>query len=327
MTEHKKSKQISYKDISTIANVSISTISRYYNGGYVSNKTKRKIASVVKEYEYIPNHGARMIRGKDTSVFAIAPIFGSSLYQYIINGIIAACSRSNKRVITTYSNPSTQEYIETIKYMLSWRPTSLVVFVPEYDDLLFKYLRTIENVAIVVYGYQVDGLSWIIPNEIQGFYDVTMDFYKQLPEDDKKILFLQDRKLLTRQKEKRYAGFLKACQETNAECLKYEISTRKNEKDLKEFIAFAKEHNINNVVCSTHDSFISLATQNQRYFKLTDIGYQSIYDNLKIYSSKIFIDFPLIGLEIENMITNQREKKTLQQKEIDLKLISSVKKD
>ncbi|MHA0273048.1 LacI family DNA-binding transcriptional regulator [Mycoplasma sp. 48589B] len=327
MNETKKNKQISYKDISTIANVSISTISRYYNGGYVSAKTKRKIASVVKEYEYIPNHGARMIRGKDHSIFVIAPIFGSNIYQHIINGVIAACSRSNKRVITTYTNPSTQEYIETIKYILSWRPTSLVIFVPEYDEVLFAYLKSIEGIAVVVYGYQIDGLSWIVPNEIQGFYDVTSDLYKQLPKDDNKILFLEDKKLLKQQKDKRYEGFLQACQEYGIEHSKYEISTRKQESEIKDLVKFAKKHNFSNIVCSTHDSFISLIALANNTFRLTDIGYQSIYDNLNVYKSKIFVDYPLIGLEIEKMIADQKETKDKQQREISLKLISDYKKN
>ncbi|MFV8468157.1 LacI family DNA-binding transcriptional regulator [Mycoplasma sp. VS42A] len=327
MSEAKKNKQISYKDISSIANVSISTISRYYNGGYVSGKTKRKIASVVKEYEYVPNHGARMIRGKDNSVFVIAPIFGSNIYQHIINGIIAACSRSSKRVITTYTNPSTQEYVDTIKYILSWRPTSLVVFVPEYDEVLFAYLKSIEGVAIVVYGYQVDGLSWIVPNEIQGFYDVTVDLYNQLPKDDNKILFLEDKKLLSRQKDKRYEGFLQACTELGISHSKYEISTRKQESEVKDLVRFAAKHKFSNIVCSTHDSFISLIALANNTFKLTDIGYQSIYDSLNVYKSKIFVDYPLIGLEIEKMIADQKETKEKQTREIDLKLISDYKKN
>ncbi|MFV8418820.1 LacI family DNA-binding transcriptional regulator [Mycoplasma sp. Sp33II] len=327
MSEAKKNKQISYKDISSIANVSISTISRYYNGGYVSGKTKRKIASVVKEYEYVPNHGARMIRGKDNSIFVIAPIFGSNIYQHIINGIIAACSKSNKRVITTYTNPSTQEYIDTIKYILSWRPTSLVIFVPEYDEVLFSYLKSIDGIAIVVYGYQIDGLSWIAPNEVQGFYDVTVDLYNQLPKEDNKILFLEDKKLLSCQKDKRYEGFLQACAKLGISHSKYEISTRKQESEVKDLVRFAQKHHFSNIVCSTHDSFISLIALANNTFRLTDIGYQSIYDNLNVYKSKIFVDYPLIGLEIEKMIVEQRETKMKQQKEIDLKLISDYKKN
>ncbi|WLP85493.1 LacI family DNA-binding transcriptional regulator [Mycoplasma seminis] len=328
ITEEEKkpdNKQISYKDISNIANVSISTISRYYNGGYVSPKTRKKIASVVKEYEYIPNHGARMIRGKDSSIFVIAPLFGSNFYQHIINGIIAACSRSNKRVITTYSNPSTNEYIETIKYILSWRPTSLVLFIPEYDEFLFSYLKTIDGVAIVVYGYRIDGLSWIKPNEVKGFKDVTLDLFKQAPENDNKILFLEDKKLTSNQKINRYAGFRQACEENNIQFAKYEISSRKQDREIQELVTYARINNISNIVCSTHDSFISLTALANNTFRLTDIGYQSIYDNLRVYKSKIFVDYPLIGLEIEKMIADQIMNKELQTREIDLKLISSKK--
>ncbi|UWV81043.1 LacI family DNA-binding transcriptional regulator [Mycoplasmopsis cynos] len=32
-------------------------MSRYYNNGYVSNKTREKILEVVTKNEYFPNHG------------------------------------------------------------------------------------------------------------------------------------------------------------------------------------------------------------------------------------------------------------------------------
>ncbi|WP_429995213.1 LacI family DNA-binding transcriptional regulator, partial [Mycoplasmopsis bovis] len=37
-------KNFSYKDIARLAHVSISTVSRFYNGGYVSKQTKSRIA-------------------------------------------------------------------------------------------------------------------------------------------------------------------------------------------------------------------------------------------------------------------------------------------
>ncbi|MBW5397246.1 LacI family DNA-binding transcriptional regulator, partial [Brachyspira pilosicoli] len=42
-------KKITMKEIAEIAGVTKTTISRYYNGGYVKKETKEKIAKIIKK--------------------------------------------------------------------------------------------------------------------------------------------------------------------------------------------------------------------------------------------------------------------------------------
>ncbi|VEU70773.1 LacI family DNA-binding transcriptional regulator [Mycoplasmopsis glycophila] len=296
-------KQISYKDISELAGVSISTISRYYNNGYVSKKTKDKIDSVVKQYQYYPNHGARLIRGKDRSIFVIMPIWGETAYTQIVNGIIISAKKNNKRVNTTYTGITTEEYIATVRYMLSWRPTSIVIFIPKYDKQLFDFLKTVEDVSFIIYGHQVNGLNWIKPDETNAFYQLTYKFHEKLVKDNQKMLFLSDEKLTLGQRQDRFKGFEKACQELNIEYEEYVIPLRKHQKDIIDFDKYTKKQGFSNIVCSTHEAFISLAVVGTRGLRLTDIGYTSIYDNINNYKAKIFVDYAKIGYEIERMLS------------------------
>ncbi|WP_036452334.1 LacI family DNA-binding transcriptional regulator [Mycoplasma buteonis] len=295
-------KQISYKDISELAGVSISTVSRYYNKGYVSKATKQKIEEVVRKHEYFPNHGARLIRGKDRSIFVIMPIWGELSYSQIVNGIIVSAKRNNKRVNTSYTGTTTEEYIATVRYILSWRPTSVVVFIPYYDREFFEFIRKIEDVNFIIYGHQVDGLSWIKPDETSSFELLTRNFYDKLGKDNQKMLFLADEKLSLTQRNDRFRGFEKACKDLNIEYEYYVIPMRKQQKDIVDFDKYTKKEGFSNIVCSTHEAFISLAVIGTRSLRLTDIGYTSIYDNINNYKSKIFIDYAKIGYEIERMI-------------------------
>ncbi|RIV16245.1 LacI family DNA-binding transcriptional regulator [Mycoplasmopsis gallopavonis] len=295
-------KQISYKDISELAGVSISTISRYYNKGYVSKKTKDKIDSVVKQYQYFPNHGARLIRGKDHSIFVIMPIWGEAAYSHIVNGIIVAAKKNGKRVNTSYTGITTEEYIATVRYILSWRPTSVVIFVPQYDKQLFDFLKSVEDVNFIIYGHQVSGLSWIKPDETNAFYQLTKKFHEKLVKDNQKMLFLADEKLTMGQKQDRFRGFEKACEELKIEYEEYSIPQRKQQKDIVEFDKYTKKQGFSNIICSTHEAFISLAVVGTRGLRLTDIGYTSIYDNINNYKAKIFVDYAKIGYEIERML-------------------------
>ncbi|QIW62164.1 LacI family DNA-binding transcriptional regulator [Mycoplasmopsis gallinacea] len=312
-------KQISYKDISEMAGVSISTISRYYNNGYVSKKTKEKIESVVKQHRYYPNHGARMIRGKDHSVFVIMPEWEQNVSLAITSGIVQACKKNGRRVNTTYTGVSTEEYIETIRYILSWRPTSIVVFVANYDIKLFDFLKDIDDVSIVVFGHEVPGLNWIKVDEKKGFEEVTLKFIREV-QDKSKILFLADKKINSQQMQERYEGFVKSCEASNVEYIRKEVNT-KDGNDLNSIIRFIRAEGISNVVCSSHEIYIVLANLAGNSLRLTDIGYKSIYDYIKHYKAKVFIDYPLIGVEIEKMILLNNVDGITQEKKIKARII------
>ncbi|TNK82244.1 LacI family transcriptional regulator [Mycoplasmopsis pullorum] len=313
-------KTISYKDISKMANVSISTVSRYYNNGYVSKRTKEKIEKVVQQFEYYPNHGARLIRGRDNSIFIIVPEWPQGLYMAIANGIVQSAKIHNKKVNTTFTEVSTKEYIETVRYVLSWRPTSLVLFVPEYDEQLFSYLRTIEDTSIVVFGHEVEGLNWIKVDETHAFYNLTNVFHSTIT-DNQKMMLVVDKKLNKVQIEDRKQGFINACNDLGVEYEIYELAG-KSKSSIAELNKYTRKQKISNVVCSTHEVFISLNVLGDKSLRLTDFGYQSVYDYIRTYKAKIFVDYPSIGVEIENMIWVHNVDYVLKSKLIKTRIIS-----
>lgn len=293
-------KTISYKDISKMAQVSISTVSRYYNNGYVSKKTKERIDKVVKQFEYYPNHGARLIRGRDNSIFVIIPEWPQNSVKDICNGIIQAAKIHKRKVNITYSEKGVKEYIETVRFVLSWRPNSIVLFLPEINDELIEFIKTIEDTSIVIFGYDVDDLCWVKIDETHAFYLLTHKFYNSVI-DNQKMVFVNDPKLNKSTSNDRIAGFKHACNELK---IQYEIVDL-NSRDkvaINNFNKHTRKNNISNIVCSTHELFIALSVLGDKSLRLTDIGYQSIYDHMNSYRSKIFIDYTNIGIEIENIL-------------------------
>ncbi|QZE12659.1 LacI family DNA-binding transcriptional regulator [Mycoplasma sp. Ms02] len=313
-------KSISYKDISRLANVSISTVSRYYNNGYVSKRTKEKIERVVQENEYYPNHGARLIRGKDSSIFIIMPEWAQSIYISISNGIIQAAKLRKKKVHMSFSESGTKEYIETIKFILSWKPTSIVVFTPNCDKELADFLRSIQDVSIVIFGHEVDGLNYVKIDEEYAFYNLTKAFYAAIV-DNKKMMFVSDAKLDPIQLKDRQTGFIRACKELGVDHEIYYLKA-KSKNTIFELNKYTRKESISNLVCSTHEVFIALNALGDENLRLTDFGYQSIYDYIRTYKSKIFVDYPSIGFDIENMILNHSSDNVLKQKIIKPRIIS-----
>ncbi|QCZ36710.1 LacI family DNA-binding transcriptional regulator [Mycoplasma nasistruthionis] len=298
-------KTISYKEISKVAGVSVSTISRYYNNGYVSAKASKRIEEVIKTLDdYVPPSGRQLRElSKEGSVFVVTPAFGSRVYQHIVDGIIVQCFKNKRRVASVYTGTTTEDYTDTIRYLITWKPSAIVVFISEYDQKLFNFLRSIEDVKIIVYGHKVPGVSWVAVDEHRGFYELTKYFKSILPKDNQRLIFLEDLTLNKTQCDIRYSGFKEACREVGVEPFKYAIHSIRRAVELKEFISFAVKNKFTNIICSSHNVYSALLLKGKEYFKLTDIGYTSVNDQLNSYYGKIFIDYPGIGFEIEKLIT------------------------
>lgn len=58
-------------DIAKMAGVGKSTVSRYFNGGYIKKETAEKIKAVIDKYHYEPNVIAQMLKAKKTNVIGI----------------------------------------------------------------------------------------------------------------------------------------------------------------------------------------------------------------------------------------------------------------
>ncbi|WP_027120383.1 LacI family DNA-binding transcriptional regulator [Mycoplasmopsis lipofaciens] len=314
-------KNFSYKDISKLAGVSISTISRYYNGGYVSKATKQKITKIVKEHNYYPNHGARLIRGRDNSIFVIAPEWFESAYTHIMNGIEQGAKLHDKKVLITYSSSNIEEYIESIKYVLSWKPGSVVFFLPsDPSKKIVEYLKqNLGDIPAIIYGQNEELFNCITIDFEDAFEKLTTRFVHFI-EKGQKIIYAEDGKLNEEQKEARLSGFKKACKKLNIE---YEICTLKNKdpKQIHQFLNNLRLNNHVNVVCSTHEVFVSLISSQDKNLRLTDIGWLSIFDYQHKYKTKIFLDYPEIGLIMEKILFNNIIDGTMESKIIKPRIV------
>lgn len=64
-------KQLTMSDIAKLANVGKSTVSRYFNGGYVADETRLKIQEIIEQYDYVPNPTAQALKAKHSYQIAI----------------------------------------------------------------------------------------------------------------------------------------------------------------------------------------------------------------------------------------------------------------
>ena len=76
------------QEIAQLAGVSSAAVSRYLNGGYVSEEKKEQIRKVIEETGYQPSAQARMLRTKKASlVGVVVPKINSESISRITAGI------------------------------------------------------------------------------------------------------------------------------------------------------------------------------------------------------------------------------------------------
>lgn len=321
-------KNFSYKDISQLTGFSISTISRYYNGGYVAKNTRKVIDAIVKKYNYYPNRGARLIRGYDNSIFIIAPQWHDNSFTQVVNGIQLSTKKYKDKVIITCAESDYDNYIDTIKYVTSWRPKSIVFLLPpvtekdpEIQNKIVEFINNnVVSSGLLFYGTKIEGHNSIVIDFESAFYALTKKFISYI-EKGQKVIFVIDNKLSSAQREERKAGFIKACKDSGIEKFEIVILANRDSKQVSKFLNYLNSENLVNVVCSTHEVFINLISSGDKNLRLTDISYQSIYDSQSRYKCKIFIDYPKIGLHIANILNNYKTDKKIENKVFQTQII------
>lgn len=73
-----ENKKMTMSDIAKEAGVAKSTVSRYFNGGYVKEETREKLKKIVERYQYEPNAVAQSLKAKHSHTIGIvAPCLDS----------------------------------------------------------------------------------------------------------------------------------------------------------------------------------------------------------------------------------------------------------
>ena len=81
------SEKITMSDIAEMAGVGKSTVSRYFNGGYVKESTRAKIQTVIEKYQYEPNAFARLNAKASNLIGVVIPTLNSKISSRVITSI------------------------------------------------------------------------------------------------------------------------------------------------------------------------------------------------------------------------------------------------
>ncbi len=162
-----KARKITMKEIAELSGVGKSTVSRYFNGGYVKEATRQKIADVISEYRYEPNSFARLKAKSSKMIGVIAPCLDSIVTSQVLMSIDRHLRKEGYS--TMMINTDHEEQLE-LQYMEKlWRMNvdGLILSATHLSEAHYALLAQIDIPVVVVAQNYRDGVC-IINDDYYG---------------------------------------------------------------------------------------------------------------------------------------------------------------
>lgn len=160
------------KDIAKLAGVAKSTVSRYLNGGNVSERTKAKIRKVIEETNYEPNSFAQSLKAKKTNfIGVIAP----TLDSYVTSTVLMAIDEELRKLDYTTLIISTSKHIEReIESLLSLSRQKVDGIILIATGVTARHREVINsiNIPVLIVAQKVDQCTCIINNDYKAGFEM-----------------------------------------------------------------------------------------------------------------------------------------------------------
>ncbi|MDO4465676.1 MAG: LacI family DNA-binding transcriptional regulator [Bacillota bacterium] len=166
-----ESKKLTMNDIAKMAGVGKSTVSRYFNGGYVKPETKEKIRLICEEYNYQPNQVAKMLKAKRTNMVGIiTPTLTSNTSSRTITVMDEYLQERGFRTIIMNTNHSEQREQEAFAYLSELNVDGVVILATN-TNYNVKELKKKYSFPILFMGQRVEGMPSVIYDDyLAGYY-------------------------------------------------------------------------------------------------------------------------------------------------------------
>lgn len=161
-------KAMNIHDIAKIAGVSKSTVSRYLNGGSISQRTRDKIDKVVKETGYAPNQFAQSLKAKRTQMIGvIVPRLNSFASNETLLGIETYLRQQHHQTIIVNTDLDVTLEINALYSLAKNKVDGILLFATQITDEHLKAFDTIATPVILV-GQSYRGLHSIVQNDYEA---------------------------------------------------------------------------------------------------------------------------------------------------------------
>lgn len=140
------------KEIAQLAGVSSAAVSRYLNGGYVSEEKKAQIKKVIRETGYQPSAQARMLRTKQAKLIGVVvPKINSESISRVTEGIGRVLSSKGYQMLLASTDNNAGKEIEYLRLFEKYPVDGIILIGTVITAGHRKFLKS-SAVPVVVIG-------------------------------------------------------------------------------------------------------------------------------------------------------------------------------
>jgi len=150
MNEENLRKQPTIFDVSKMAGVSPSTVSRYLNSSsYLSNETKRKVENAIKTLKYKPSRFAKNLKMQSMfSVSVVVPNLNLEFYGEIVDSLSVYANSRNVEIMVNVTHNMDEMKQTVFDFAFSRRIDGIILCTPDLKTIELFSTLTIPIIAL-----------------------------------------------------------------------------------------------------------------------------------------------------------------------------------
>ena len=154
----KKQKQIDITSVAKAANVSASTVSRYFNHPeLVKLVTRRRIETAVRKQGYIRNRAAQTIHGiRSGTIGVIVPTLDHAIFAEVVQSFSDTVAEQGFTILLASHGYDQQREYAILRKMLEHRVDGIVLTGLDHDDAVFRLIDSQTIPSILMWNYADD---------------------------------------------------------------------------------------------------------------------------------------------------------------------------
>lgn len=160
-------------EIAALAGVSPAAVSRYLNGGSISEEKKTKIKRVIEETGYVPNVAARSLRQRrSSSIGVIVPKINSDSVSNLLEG--ASSVLNGSRYLTMFANAGNdkKQELDYLRMMEEIRLAGVILMGTVFTPAHIRFFQE-STMPIVVCGQNHPSVSCIYHDDRSAAHEIT----------------------------------------------------------------------------------------------------------------------------------------------------------
>ena len=161
------------KEVARLAGVSSAAVSRYFNGGSLSEEKRESIRKVVEDTEYKPNAAAHLMRtGRSGQLGVIVPHVHSDSLSQIMSGIISAMNAEGYMCILGYTGGMADQELRLIDAMERGQMEGIILMGTGMSRKLKAVINKC-NIPLVVTGQCFKGVTSVYHDDENAMKDLA----------------------------------------------------------------------------------------------------------------------------------------------------------